>query len=127
VPPNLRFIVDDCEDDWLDTTPYDYIHARYLTASLLDWPKFARRMYEYVSLPYFAYLLRPQLRPLSLRPQATLSYTHLSPRPLPICAHCSQIIYLSSSLPAHLALPPSLILEFRQFIRFLVTDNLGII
>jgi hypothetical protein len=42
----VAFVVDDVEEDWLDTKPYDFIHARYLAASLKDWPKFVQRVYE---------------------------------------------------------------------------------
>ncbi len=48
VPPNVRFLVDDIEDEWVEGAPFDYIHARYLTAAIADWPKLARQTYESV-------------------------------------------------------------------------------
>jgi hypothetical protein len=40
VPPNVRFLVDDIEDEWgYEREPFDFIHARYLTGSIKDFPK----------------------------------------------------------------------------------------
>ena len=41
VPPNLTFMVDDMESDWLEdwNQLYDYIHGRDLGGSVSDWPK----------------------------------------------------------------------------------------
>ncbi|KAH0846300.1 putative methyltransferase [Fonsecaea pedrosoi] len=47
VPPNLRFIIDDFEDEWAyDDTPFDYIHGRYLASSVRDWPRLVRQSFE---------------------------------------------------------------------------------
>ncbi|KAJ6436100.1 hypothetical protein O9K51_11374 [Purpureocillium lavendulum] len=45
VPPNVEFIVDDVEKDWLDTNQYDYIHLRSLTG-IRDWPRLLRQIYD---------------------------------------------------------------------------------
>ncbi|KAI9838376.1 MAG: hypothetical protein M1819_005644 [Sarea resinae] len=45
VPPNVRFVVDDVESEWLGQ-PYDFIHSRYMAGSILDWPRLARQCYE---------------------------------------------------------------------------------
>jgi hypothetical protein len=48
VAPNLQFYIDDMEDDWgLENHPFDYIHARFLTGSILDWPKLVGQAYVY--------------------------------------------------------------------------------
>jgi len=41
IPPNLTFIVDDIEADWLEdwSQRYDYIHGRDLGGSVSDWSK----------------------------------------------------------------------------------------
>ncbi|KAF9886977.1 hypothetical protein FE257_010718 [Aspergillus nanangensis] len=36
VPPNLKFIVDDMEEEWLFKEKFDLIHARYLVGALAD-------------------------------------------------------------------------------------------
>lgn len=46
VPPNLKFIVDDAEDTWLYQDKFDLIHARLMSGSFQDWPKFFRQAYE---------------------------------------------------------------------------------
>lgn len=45
LPPNVEFIVDDVEKDWLDTNQYDYIHLRSLTG-IRDWPRLLRQIYD---------------------------------------------------------------------------------
>ena len=39
VPPNVKFEIDDIEAEWTYNEPFDFIHARYLSASVEDWPK----------------------------------------------------------------------------------------
>ncbi len=46
MPPNVSFIVDDVEEEWLDKKPYDFIHARYMAVSLKDWDTFVGRVFE---------------------------------------------------------------------------------
>ncbi|KAJ9131820.1 Methyltransferase domain-containing protein [Pleurostoma richardsiae] len=48
VPPNVKFVVDDVEADWHDTEIYDYIHCRYMSGSVRDWPRMVRQMYEHL-------------------------------------------------------------------------------
>jgi len=47
VPPNLTFVVDDIEDYWgYEKVPFDYVHARYLAASIRDWPGLVRQAFR---------------------------------------------------------------------------------
>lgn len=47
VPPNLRFILDDIEDDWeYERNPFDYVHGRYLATSIKDWPRLTKQAYD---------------------------------------------------------------------------------
>jgi hypothetical protein len=39
VPPNVVFEVDDIENDWVYSSKFDLIHARYLAGAIKDWPK----------------------------------------------------------------------------------------
>ena len=49
VPPNLKFIIDDFEDDWgYERDPFDYIHARYLATAVKDWPRLVQQAFKYV-------------------------------------------------------------------------------
>lgn len=46
VPPNLRFEIDDIEDEWTFSRPFDYIHSRFMTAGIRDWKLFLQRCFE---------------------------------------------------------------------------------
>lgn len=43
VPPNVKFEVDDCCDEWLYTQPFDFIHVRGLYGCISDWHQFYTR------------------------------------------------------------------------------------
>ncbi|KAJ3461432.1 hypothetical protein MRS44_009985 [Fusarium solani] len=45
VPPNVKFVVDDVEMDWVEPVQYDYIHCRYMAGSIKDWPKLFKQAY----------------------------------------------------------------------------------
>ncbi|KAF7563142.1 hypothetical protein G7046_g960 [Stylonectria norvegica] len=46
VPSNCRFEVDDCEDDWIFSYPFDFIHARYLCSFLKEPPRLMASLYR---------------------------------------------------------------------------------
>ncbi|KFY89737.1 hypothetical protein V500_05526 [Pseudogymnoascus sp. VKM F-4518 (FW-2643)] len=48
VPPNVKFVVDDAEDDWVISEKFDLIHVRMMVGSFLDWPQFFTRSYNQV-------------------------------------------------------------------------------
>lgn len=51
VPPNLKFHVDDIEAEWgYENTPFDFIHGRYLAASVKDFPRLVKQAYEYAGI-----------------------------------------------------------------------------
>jgi hypothetical protein len=35
------------EEDWTFSTPFDFIHARYLAGAVFDWRKLAKQCFEY--------------------------------------------------------------------------------
>jgi hypothetical protein len=39
VPPNVKFEVDDCCDEWLYQNPFDFVHIRGLYGCVTDWPQ----------------------------------------------------------------------------------------
>lgn len=45
VPPNVNFLIDDAELDWVESNTYDYIHCRCLSASIKNWPQLIRQIY----------------------------------------------------------------------------------
>ena len=46
VPPNLQFEIDDVEDEWRYSRPFDYIHIRAMGGSIRDWPKLMQQAYQ---------------------------------------------------------------------------------
>ncbi|KND87852.1 hypothetical protein TOPH_07436 [Tolypocladium ophioglossoides CBS 100239] len=46
VPPNVDFFVDNVEDEWRESTKYDFVHLRNVIGSIADWPRLVRQMHE---------------------------------------------------------------------------------
>ncbi|KAI8680666.1 hypothetical protein NCS56_00472400 [Fusarium sp. Ph1] len=46
VPPNVEFFVDDIEEPWSFSQPFDYIHSRMMTFSIKSWPEYIRKIYD---------------------------------------------------------------------------------
>ncbi|KAI3556653.1 hypothetical protein CABS03_00933 [Colletotrichum abscissum] len=46
VPPNVKFEIDDIEEPWTFSRPFDYIHSRLMTSSLADWKKYLQNCYD---------------------------------------------------------------------------------
>ena len=49
VPANCRFEIDDAEDEWVFSHPFDYIHGRYMCAFLKDFDHLFRSAYANLS------------------------------------------------------------------------------
>lgn len=45
VPPNCSFEVDDIEDEWAYSSPFDYIHGRYLCLFIQDFSRMFAQVY----------------------------------------------------------------------------------
>ncbi|KAG7403604.1 putative methyltransferase tdiE [Fusarium oxysporum f. sp. rapae] len=46
VPPNVRFLIDDIDEEWDYSEPFDYIHSRMMNFSVQDWPVYLRKIYQ---------------------------------------------------------------------------------
>ncbi|KAL0781860.1 hypothetical protein CaCOL14_003195 [Colletotrichum acutatum] len=46
VPPNVRFEIDDIEEPWTFSEPFDYIHSRMMKGSIRDWQKFLQSSFD---------------------------------------------------------------------------------
>ncbi|KAK1621931.1 S-adenosyl-L-methionine-dependent methyltransferase [Colletotrichum phormii] len=46
VPPNVKFEVDDIEDSWTYSRPFDYIHSRMMNSSISKWEEYIRQSFE---------------------------------------------------------------------------------
>ncbi|KAK2006642.1 methyltransferase domain-containing protein [Colletotrichum eremochloae] len=49
VPPNVCFQIDDIEEDWNFSRPFDYIHSRMMTGSIRDWKRYVKQCYDNLS------------------------------------------------------------------------------
>ncbi|KAF6833346.1 umta methyltransferase family protein [Colletotrichum musicola] len=47
-PPNVKFEIDDVESPWIDKK-YDYIMCRYMAASIKDWPKLVKNIFDHLN------------------------------------------------------------------------------
>jgi hypothetical protein len=48
VTPNVEFLVEDAEDDWIGA-PYDYIHIRMLSGAIKDWPALLAKAFNHLN------------------------------------------------------------------------------
>ncbi|KAI0121216.1 S-adenosyl-L-methionine-dependent methyltransferase [Xylariales sp. AK1849] len=46
IPPNVKFIIDDCEDEWLNGDNYDLVHLRTMSPVLKDVPKMCKQAFD---------------------------------------------------------------------------------
>ncbi|KAK1750456.1 S-adenosyl-L-methionine-dependent methyltransferase [Echria macrotheca] len=46
VPPNCHFEIDDGEDEWVFSHPFDYVHARFMCGGFRDFPRVFRSAFE---------------------------------------------------------------------------------
>ncbi|VTT74840.1 unnamed protein product [Fusarium fujikuroi] len=46
VPPNVNFVIDDIEDDWTFSQPFDYIHSRVMTSCIADWGDYLKKCFN---------------------------------------------------------------------------------
>ena len=45
----MKFEVDDCEETWTFPQKFDVIHARYLAAAIMDWPKLMAQSFQFTN------------------------------------------------------------------------------
>ncbi|KAJ4288843.1 hypothetical protein N0V88_007172 [Collariella sp. IMI 366227] len=48
VPPNVEFFIDDVEDDWNYTRPFDLVYSRFMTGAIKDWPRLMAQAYKHL-------------------------------------------------------------------------------
>ncbi|CVL08133.1 related to methyltransferase [Fusarium mangiferae] len=46
VPPNVRFIIDDIDEEWDYPEPFNYIHSRMMNFSVKDWRVYMSKIYQ---------------------------------------------------------------------------------
>ncbi|KXL44442.1 hypothetical protein M433DRAFT_277895 [Acidomyces richmondensis BFW] len=48
VPPNCKFLVDDCNSEWVFDRKFDLIHTRAMTPSIKGWSQFLQQAYDHL-------------------------------------------------------------------------------
>ncbi|KAK3367711.1 S-adenosyl-L-methionine-dependent methyltransferase [Podospora didyma] len=46
VPPNCQFLIDDAEDEWLFSSPFDYVHSRFMVSAFSNFPRVFQSAYD---------------------------------------------------------------------------------
>lgn len=46
VPPNVRFEIDDIDEEWTYSEPFDFIHSRFMNFSIQNWKNYLTKIYE---------------------------------------------------------------------------------
>ncbi|OHE95755.1 hypothetical protein CORC01_08896 [Colletotrichum orchidophilum] len=82
VPPNVRFEIDDIEEEWTYSKPFDYIHSRFMNASIADWKKYVKKCYNNTVPGGYLEPLENQVDPVSddnslPKDSSILEYVHL--------------------------------------------------
>ncbi|KXH38642.1 hypothetical protein CNYM01_08729 [Colletotrichum nymphaeae SA-01] len=49
VPPNVRFEIDDLEETWTYSRPFDYIHSRMITSCVKDWKAYFQQSFDHLN------------------------------------------------------------------------------
>ncbi|KAF4773839.1 hypothetical protein HER10_EVM0005210 [Colletotrichum scovillei] len=49
VPPNVRFEIDDLEERWTYSRPFDYIHSRVLDSCINDWKAYFQQSFDHLN------------------------------------------------------------------------------
>ncbi|KAK1673892.1 methyltransferase domain-containing protein [Colletotrichum godetiae] len=49
VPPNVKFEIDDIDQSWTFSKPFDYIHSRMMNSSIKDWKAYIHTCFDNLS------------------------------------------------------------------------------
>ncbi|OHE91811.1 hypothetical protein CORC01_12885 [Colletotrichum orchidophilum] len=63
IPPNVRFEVDDVEEPWTYSIPFDYIHTRMMTMSVTDWSKLFKQAFKHLEVGGYLEIQECDLNP----------------------------------------------------------------
>ncbi|KXH68314.1 hypothetical protein CSAL01_01778 [Colletotrichum salicis] len=77
IPPNVKFEIDDVEEEWTYSRPVDYIHSRMLNSSIYDWKLFLKQAFKHLTPGGYFEIQEPDLFPKSddktLKPDSGLT------------------------------------------------------
>ncbi|KXH38640.1 hypothetical protein CNYM01_08727 [Colletotrichum nymphaeae SA-01] len=62
-PPNVKFEIDDVDETWTYSRPFDYIHSRMMTSSIGDWRVYLQKCYDHLNPGGYIELNEIDLKP----------------------------------------------------------------
>ncbi|CCF47165.1 hypothetical protein CH063_04073 [Colletotrichum higginsianum] len=65
VPPNVRFEIDDVEEEWIESLPFDYIHSRFMNASIANWKEYIKNCFDNLAPGGYLEMTETQPDPVS--------------------------------------------------------------
>ncbi|KAF9880481.1 hypothetical protein CkaCkLH20_02435 [Colletotrichum karsti] len=65
MPPNVKFEVDDLEEPWTYSQPFDYIHSRMMNGCINDWDAYAKKCFDNLSPGGYVEFNETPLKPMS--------------------------------------------------------------
>ncbi|KXH35206.1 TAM domain methyltransferase [Colletotrichum simmondsii] len=78
-PKNVKFLIDDLEEPWTYSRPFDYIHSRMMNSSIRDWREYIENCYDNLNPGGYLELNEIDVKPLSddgtLKPEHSISRT----------------------------------------------------
>ncbi|KAE9578022.1 hypothetical protein CGMCC3_g5757 [Colletotrichum fructicola] len=66
VPPNVKFEIDDLDEEWTYSRPFDYIHSRTMNSSINDWPLYLKKVFNHLTPGGYFELQEADLFPTSI-------------------------------------------------------------
>ncbi|KAI8213536.1 putative methyltransferase tdiE [Colletotrichum sp. SAR 10_76] len=63
VVPNVKFEIDDIEEEWTYSQPFDYIHSRFMTSSISSWKEYLTKCYDNLSPGGYVELQEAEMDP----------------------------------------------------------------
>ncbi|OHW98545.1 methyltransferase domain-containing protein [Colletotrichum incanum] len=76
VPPNVFFEIDDIDETWTYSQPFDYIHSRMMTSSISNWKDYIQKCFDHLEPNGYLELQEADLFPQSddgtLKPDAAI-------------------------------------------------------
>ncbi|KAJ0273932.1 hypothetical protein Brms1b_003531 [Colletotrichum noveboracense] len=63
VVPNVKFEIDDIEEEWAYSQPFDYIHSRFMTSSISSWKEYLTKCYDNLSPGGYVELQEAEMDP----------------------------------------------------------------
>ncbi|KAL4417403.1 hypothetical protein CABS03_00754 [Colletotrichum abscissum] len=61
VATNVKFEIDDIDEEWTYTTQFDYIHSRFMSSSIADWKAYLTKCFNHIQPGGYLELLEPEM------------------------------------------------------------------